>query len=89
MIKSIRDWQQADYVLGFFDKRKTNASRVYRKFVQKGISQGKRPDLTGGGLVRSAGGWTALRALNKETVKVKGDERILRDGDFVEAVLRA
>jgi REP element-mobilizing transposase RayT len=86
--KSIRDWQHVDYVLGFFDKKKTNARRAYRKFVQKGISQGKRFDLTGGGLVRSAGGWTMLGTLKKETAKVKGDERILGDGDFVETVLK-
>ena len=83
-----RDWQQVDYVLGFFGKTKSAARRAYRHFVEKGISQGRRHDLTGGGLVRSLGGWTALRALRGSTVRIKGDERILGDSDFVEAVLR-
>ena len=83
-----RDWQQVDYVLGFFGKTKSAARRAYRQFVEKGVSQGRRHDLTGGGLVRSLGGWTALRALRGSTVRIKGDERILGDSDFVEAVLR-
>jgi REP element-mobilizing transposase RayT len=83
-----RDWQQVDYVLGFFGKTKSAARRAYRHFVEKGISQGRRHDLTGGGLVRSLGGWTALRALRGSSVRIKGDERIFGDSDFVETVLR-
>jgi REP element-mobilizing transposase RayT len=83
-----RDWQQVDYVLGFFGKRKSEARKAYRHFVKKGILKGRRPELTGGGLIRSAGGWAALSALKDEAVRVKGDERILGDTDFVEAVLK-
>ena len=54
-----RDWQQIGYVLGLFGKRKSDAKKAYRLFVEKGVRQGKRPDLTGGGLVRSIGGWKA------------------------------
>ncbi len=86
--KMKRDWQQVGYVLGFFGKRKSDARKAYRQFVKKGVVQGRRPELTGGGLVRSIGGWAALRALRSETVRVKGDERILGDSDFVEAVLK-
>ncbi|MGD8991053.1 MAG: transposase [Desulfobacterales bacterium] len=82
-----REWQQVDYVLGFFGKRKSEAGKAYRLFVKKGILQGRRPELTGGGLIRSVGGWAALSALKDEAVRVKGDERILGDTDFVEAVL--
>jgi REP element-mobilizing transposase RayT len=86
--KMKRDWQRVGYVLGFFGKRKSDARKAYRQFVKKGVVQGRRPELTGGGLVRSIGGWAALRALRSETVRVKGDERILGDSDFVEAVLK-
>jgi REP element-mobilizing transposase RayT len=86
--KMKRDWQQVGSVLGFFGKRKSDARKAYRQFVKKGVVQGRRPELTGGGLVRSIGGWAALRALRSETVRVKGDERILGDSDFVEAVLK-
>ena len=56
-------------------------------FVEKGISQGKRTDLTVGGLVRSVGGWAAVKALRAAKIIEKSDERILGDGDFVETVM--
>jgi hypothetical protein len=82
-------FQDLDYVLGFFGGNNRHARRQYREFVKKGVAAGRRPDLTGGGLVRSAGGWSALRAMRKAESRMKGDERILGEGDFVEAVLEA
>ena len=38
-------------------------------------------------MIRSVGGWAAVKALRKANALQKGDERILGDGDFVEAVL--
>ncbi len=49
---------------------------------------GKRPDLTGGGLLRSSGGWTGLKDLLKAGIRIKGDERILGNSEFVEDVLK-
>jgi chromosomal replication initiation ATPase DnaA len=43
--------------------------------------------LTGGGLLRSHGGWTGVKALRENGGYQKGDERILGDGDFVNEVL--
>jgi hypothetical protein len=63
------------------------AGRTYRAFVEKGMEQGMRPDLIGGGLLRSAGGWQAVGALRKAGIHQKSDERMLGDGDFVEHVL--
>jgi len=40
------------------------------------------------GLIRSSGGWVALKALRKNGQWQKGDERILGDSDFVEKVLK-
>ena len=89
VVESIkRDWQQVDYVLGFFGKRKSNACKAYRHFIKEGAMQGRRPELVGGGLLRSVGGWTALSAFRSKEIRVKGDERILGDSDFVEAVLK-
>jgi chromosomal replication initiation ATPase DnaA len=51
------------------------------------VKKGKRPDLIGGGLIRTAGGWAALKASRQLKIHVKGDERILGDSDFVESVL--
>jgi hypothetical protein len=41
---------------------------VYEEFVGKGVFQERRPNLTGGGLIRSAGGWEGLKDLKKENV---------------------
>jgi hypothetical protein len=45
--------------------------------------------LTGGGLIRSVGGWAALKECRKAGIRVKGDERILGDSDFVTKMLKA
>lgn len=81
------EWQNTDYVAGLFDGQLSTARRMYRDFVRKGIADGKRDDLVGGGLIRSAGGWATVKALRKADALQKGDERILGDGDFVERVL--
>ena len=87
MGKSEQPWQNIDYVYRLFSVRQKEARKKYRDFVDKGISDGKRPDLTGGGLLRSIGGWTGLKDFRKSGIRVKGDERILGDSDFVETVL--
>lgn len=89
MGKRILNWQDADYVLEFYGNKKTAARQGYRKYIQKGIADGQRPDLVGGGLNRSAGGWGAVKAMRRGMQRVKDDERILGDGDFVESVLQA
>jgi putative transposase len=82
-------WQEIDKILGLFHDKRYLARRYYRDFVKKGIAQGKRPDLIGGGLVRSVGGWSALISMRQAKNYQKGDERILGDGDFVEQTLKA
>ncbi|MCD6273714.1 MAG: transposase, partial [Deltaproteobacteria bacterium] len=60
---------------------------LYHEFVEKGISMGRRKDLTGGGLVRSMGGWAVVKSMRKAKIFEKSDERILGDGNFVDQVL--
>ena len=81
------EWQDKDYVLKLFEKKESSARSEYSRFVRKGIEQGNRPDLTGGGLLRSHGGWTEVKLLRETGDYQKGDERILGDGKFVEEVL--
>jgi REP element-mobilizing transposase RayT len=81
------EWQDPENILGMFGGKVSIARRRYREFVQKGIAAGKRRDLTGGGLIRSVGGWSAGKSLRKAGAFQKGDERILGDGEFVENVL--
>ena len=81
------DWQATESVLMFFSDRVSDARRNYRSFVERGMNQGKRFDLIGGGLLRSAGGWHAVEALRKAHAHQKSDERMLGNRDFIEDVL--
>ena len=86
--KRKNEWQEVDYILARFDKKVSTARKLYRDFVRDGEAMGKRPELTGGGLIRSLGGWqTAKKSLSKMD-RLKGDERILGGSDFVDNVLR-
>jgi len=89
MGKVMRQWQDVEWVLKLYDDRLWMGRRRYRAFVEKGISQGRRSDLMGGGLIRSSGGWAGVKAKRKGKVSEKSDERILGDGDFVGTVLAA
>ena len=81
------EWQDRDYVLSWFGKKEGQAKKAYRRYVQEGISQGRRPDLVGGGLIRSLGGWSEVLSLRRDKERVFTDERILGSGDFVERIL--
>ena len=87
MGKRKQDWQDCDATLAYFAKRRISARSKYKDFVVKGIDQGKRTDLIGGGLIRSSGGWEAVKSMRKAKIHVKSDERILGDSDFVSQIL--
>jgi putative transposase len=76
----LRPWLNTDYVLSAFRGSKVS----YRAFVEAGVEEGPRDDLTGGGLVRSNKGWTPM-----DKAPVRGDERILGSSDFVLQAIRA
>jgi REP element-mobilizing transposase RayT len=88
MGKAKHDWQDTEYVLKLFDSSIGAARRSYNAFVSKGVAQGRRPDLVGGGLLRSVGGWFELKEFRDSGIRIKGDERILGSSDFVERVLK-
>jgi len=87
MGKYKKSWQDIKGVLLYFGKRSRPARRKYKQFVANGIGQGRRDDLTGGGLIRSAGGWAAVKELQGSKIHMKSDERILGDSDFVTEIL--
>ncbi len=82
-----RPWQAVGEVLRRFGASQAAARQAYRVFVADGITLGRRPELTGGGLVRSAGGWKTITARRRLGDRLHGDERILGDNDFVEGAL--
>lgn len=89
MGKRKNDWQDIDYILSFFGRTQSVARKRYREYVGEGIALGKRPDLAGGGLIRSSGGWAKAKELLKGRQRSRGDERILGDSDFVAAAIKA
>lgn len=86
--KRRREWQETEYVLSYFGGSLREARRVYVKYMEEGAEQGRRPELVGGGLIRSLGGWEEVKRVRLTGQdRVKGDERILGSGDFVNEVL--
>jgi hypothetical protein len=69
------DWQEVEEGLLYFSEKIGKARRNYRRFVEEGIKQGRRPDLQGSGFGRN-------------TDEEKLDARMLGSGGFIEKVLR-
>jgi len=82
-----RKWQDVETVLGYFGRRRSAAIGKYEDFISEGISRGRRPELVGGGLVRSLGGWGQVVSLRRRGIKTAYDDRILGSGEFVEGLL--
>ena len=88
MGKRKRPWQDTEYVLGYFGKSIGRARREYSSYIKKGFEQGHKEELTGGGLIRSLGGWSEIKKHGlKGRDHIKSDERILGESDFVSSVL--
>jgi REP element-mobilizing transposase RayT len=83
-----KGWQDRDYLLKRFGATESEAKRAYRQFVKKGVDQGYRPDLIGGGLIRSRGGWSEVKAMRRRGIRQDSDERILGSGKFVRRFLQ-
>ena len=56
--------------------------------MEEGAAAGRRPELVGGGLVRSLGGWSEVKSLRTRGERLPSDERILGRGDFVDRILQ-
>lgn len=87
MGKQRRGWQDVGGVLGYFGRKEKRAVTAYENYVREGIRKGRRPELVGGGLIRSLGGWSEVLSLKRRGERVASDERILGSGDFIEQVL--
>ncbi len=81
-------WQYKNEVLLFFGKKEKEAIANYREFIKNGAGQTEKTDFLGGGLVRSAGGWSDLANMKRKKEYWRGDERILGDDSFVNDILR-
>jgi REP element-mobilizing transposase RayT len=79
-------WQDTAFVLEHFGRSVPAAQRAYREFAAEGIPEGRRPELTGGGLIRSLGGRASLALVQKDREPWAYDERVLGSSEFVEEV---
>ena len=86
--KAKHSWMDADYVLLQFGSTRRKGLAGYRKYMREGVGLGRQAELTGGGLLRSLGGWSQVIARRRSGNKEEGDERILGSGDFVHAILK-
>ncbi len=86
--KSKKPWMDTDYVLSQFGSTRRKALHAYRNFMREEISHAESKELTGGGLIRSQGGWSQVLASRRRGQREEFDERILGGGDFVSKVLK-
>lgn len=86
--KAKRPWMDVGQALAEFGATRRKAMNGYRRFMQEGFGQGRVPELTGGGLIRSKGGWSQVLSARRSGQREEADERILGSGDFVNAILK-
>ena len=80
-------WHLVDEVLSLFGDKRGAAKSAYRQFIKDGISGQNHELYSGGGLIRSNGGWEAISKFRSEHLHCIGDERILGSSHFVEVAL--
>ncbi|MEC4685666.1 MAG: transposase [Nitrospirota bacterium] len=88
MGKSKCKWMDTEYVLAQFGTREKAATKAYSRFMEKGLNIKYGSEFTGGGLVRSLGGWSQVLSMRRRDQEEEFDERILGEGDFVQNILR-
>jgi putative transposase len=81
------EWQDRETILAYFGSEVEKAREGYERFVSDGIVLGSRPELVGGGLIRSHGNWSQVVSLRKKGEAVSSDARILGSSDFVDQLL--
>lgn len=81
-------WMDTGSVLSQFGASRRKAVGGYRRFIREGAEEKHNPVYSGGGLVRSLGGWSQVVAVRRRSQVQASDERILGGGDFVHSVLK-
>jgi REP element-mobilizing transposase RayT len=84
-----RPWQDTAYVLRLFGGSVSEARRNLQRRMAKWQAKGRCKELTGGGLIRSAGGWQAVKEAYRDGIRISSDERILGSSEFVKNTLEA
>ena len=87
--RELDTWMPSKEILLRFGTSLRQSRKAYADFVREGLAMGRMPKLTGGGLIRSCGGWRELHSAKEAGVFLQSDERILGDSDFVAHALQA
>jgi hypothetical protein len=82
-----RDWQDSETILAYFGSDRKKAREQYESFVSDGIAMGRRPELVGGGLIRSLGDWSQVISQRRKGEAYSFDARLLGGSDFVDRIL--
>ncbi|MCW8815677.1 MAG: transposase [Chlorobium sp.] len=88
MKKAHYTWLDRDYVLQFFGERDGEARRAYLAYLEEEIGENREKELSGGGLLRSHGGWSKVQSMRMQGIKALSDDRILGGDSFVREVLQ-
>ncbi|RDD31534.1 hypothetical protein CR161_05075 [Prosthecochloris sp. ZM] len=81
-------WVDREYVLQFFGDKEGDARKVYLEYLEEEAGVDREKELSGGGLLRSHGGWSNVLSMRKQGVKALSDDRILGGDAFVREVLQ-
>ena len=76
-----------EYLLSHFGERTGAAAAKYKLFLEERVNKYKTGEYSGGGLLKSSGGLSGILG-RKAGEKELYDDRILGDGNFVEAALK-
>jgi len=81
-----QEWQDIKAIRAYFGRGR-RAVEKYEQYVREGLSLGKRPELVGGGLIRSLGGWSQVLSLRRKGMRVASDDRVLGGHEFVQRLM--
>jgi REP element-mobilizing transposase RayT len=87
MGKVVRNWQDSESILDCFGNEQEQSRTAYEIFVRDGIDHGSRPELVGGGLVRSLGDWSQVVSFRRKGDSFSSDARVLGGSEFVDRIL--
>jgi hypothetical protein len=81
-----QEWQDIKAIRAYFGRGRRSVEK-YEQYVREGLSLGKRPELVGGGLIRSLGGWSQVLSLRRKGMRVASDDRVLGGHEFVQRLM--
>jgi putative transposase len=80
-------WMDREYVLQRFGKTEGSAKKAYLGFLEEELGVDREEELSGGGLIRSQGGWSRVKTMRSKGERAMSYERILGGDEFVREVL--